>query len=142
MRTLILFAAIIWALCSPLSFLLKAYLRTFLFVTAVLEGMLLFKITNNYTSVYFAVYWVLVFFVSVFQPAVLIWRYRGRMLRCTKLRILLSAWLLMGIYYVGYFRDWHSERLDWVPTAIYVMAFVCLGAVARSSRRQSIPRLP
>jgi len=141
-RTLILFAATLWALWSPLPFLLKAYLRTFLFATAVLEGMLLFKVTNNYTAVYFAVYWALIFFVSVFQPGVLIWRYKGRMLRCAKLRILLSAWLLMVVYYVGYFRDWHSDQLDWVPTAIYVTAFVSLGAVARDGNRQSIPARP
>jgi hypothetical protein len=139
MRTLILFAAIVWALWSPLPFLLKAYLRTFLFVTAVLEGMLLFKVTNNYTPVYFAVYWTLVFFVSVFQPGVLIWRYKGRMLRCAELKILLSAWLLMCVYYYGYFRDWHSDRLDWVPTAIYATAFCLLGTVARASASQRIP---
>jgi hypothetical protein len=140
-RTIFLLGSIIWALTSPLPFLLRAYLRTHLFVTAVLEGLLLFPLTNNFNPNHFyaAVYWPFIAFVSLFQPAVIIWYYGRNMLRCPKLRILLTAWGLMAIYYYGYFRDIHSDRLDNVPYIIYGGAFTLLGLVARASKSQRTP---
>lgn len=144
MRTLFLFASILWALTAPLPFLLRAYLRTHLFVTSVLEGLLLFPLTNNFNPNHFyaAVYWPFIFFVSVFQPAVMIWYYGRNMWRCPKLRIMLAAWGFLAIYYYGYFRDIHSARLDYVPTVIYGGAFTLLGLVSRGIASRRSPAQP
>ena len=130
MFTIILFASILWAWNAPCGALEKAYFRAFFWVTVILETMRRVPFTNQWSRTYLVSYWVLIAFVSGAWPLALVYCRRRAMLT-TKLRCLLLAWLYMLVYYYGYFRDWHSSRLDWVPQTIYILAFFIFGLWAR-----------
>ena len=143
MRTLFLLTSIIWALTAPLASPLRIYLWSHLLVTSILETLLLFSATDNFTHLYAMVYWPFIAIVSVIEPLGLLWFYGEDVWTCPKLRILLAAWGFMAIYYYGYFFDMHSARLDYVPTVIYGGAFTLLGLVSRASAsRHTVARLP
>jgi hypothetical protein len=130
MFTVTLFGAILWTWNAPCGNLEKAYFRAFFWVTAILETMRRIHALNQWSRAYLVTYWILVAFISGTWPVTLIYCRRALMFT-TKLRCLLLAWIYMLVYYYGYFSDWHSSRLDWVPQTIYILAFFIFGLWAR-----------